>query len=65
VLMGGAGDGDRDLASLAVPRSGALVETGRPFEPYQLVDPCGVVIGQPPQRGYDQSRPVTGDIVDE
>ena len=43
LLMSGAGD--RDLASLAVPQVGALVETGRPFEPYQLVDRDGVVIG--------------------
>jgi site-specific recombinase XerC len=40
-----SGDGDRDLGSLAVPRSGALVATGLPFEPYQLVDPCGDVVG--------------------
>ena len=39
------GDGFRDLALLAVPQSGALVETGLPFEPYQLVDPSGAVIG--------------------
>ena len=43
--MTGSGDGDRDLASLAVPRSGALVATGLPFEPYQLVDPGGDAVG--------------------
>jgi site-specific recombinase XerC len=40
-----SGGGDRDLASLVVPRAGALVATGLPFEPYQLVDPCGDVVG--------------------
>lgn len=45
VLMSRAGDGDRDLAALVVPQRGSLVETGRPFEPYQLVDPAGSVIG--------------------
>ena len=44
LLMTEAGDGDRDLALLVVPQSGALVETGLPFEPYQLVDPGGAVI---------------------
>jgi site-specific recombinase XerD len=45
VPMGGASDGDRDLALLSVPQLGALAETGRPFEPYRLVDPCGSVVG--------------------
>ncbi len=42
------GDDDgtfRDLGSLAVPASGALVETGDPWEPYWLSDPAGVRIG--------------------
>jgi hypothetical protein len=39
-----SGGGDRDLASLLVPQSGALVETGLPFEPYELVDPGGAAI---------------------
>jgi integrase len=41
--MGGAGGGGVEF--LAVRQLGGLVETGRPFEPYQLVDPDGVVIG--------------------
>jgi Phage integrase family/Phage integrase, N-terminal SAM-like domain len=45
VLVSRAGDGDRDLAALVVPQRGSLVETGRPFEPYQLVEPAGSVIG--------------------
>jgi site-specific recombinase XerC len=40
-----SGEKDRDLASLAVPQSGALVATGMPFEPYHLVDPAGDVVG--------------------
>src|SRR5579864_192024 len=37
--------GERDLAALAVPQAGALRATGLPFGPYQLVDPCGDVVG--------------------
>ena len=37
--------GERDLAALAVPQAGALRATGSPFGPYQLVDPCGDVVG--------------------
>jgi site-specific recombinase XerD len=37
--------GERDLAALVVPQAGALRATGRPFEPYQLVDPSGEVVG--------------------
>ena len=35
----------RDLASLAVPRVGALVETGDVWEPWRLLDPAGGVVG--------------------
>jgi hypothetical protein len=28
------------LAALVVPRSGQLVATGNPYEPYQLIDPA-------------------------
>lgn len=45
MLVTESGGGDRDLALLVVPQSGALVETGLPFEPYQLVDPGGAAIG--------------------
>lgn len=38
-------DVPRDLGSLVVPRSGSLLETGDPWEPYRLVDPCGVPVG--------------------
>ena len=36
-------DGGRspDLANLTVPLSGAVKETGDPFEPYWLLDPAG------------------------
>ena len=33
-----------DVAGLAVPLVGALRETGDPWEPFQLVDPAGVVV---------------------
>jgi len=36
---------ERDLAALHVPQAGALCATGLPFEPYQLVDPCGEAVG--------------------
>ena len=35
---------DRDLGSLAVRRVGSLVETGDPWEPYQLLDSAGVPV---------------------
>ena len=34
--MTGRIDGPRDLAGLAVPLVGAVVETGDPWEPYRL-----------------------------
>jgi integrase len=37
-------DVPRDLGSLAVPRAGALVETGDPWEPYRLMDPAGMPV---------------------
>jgi integrase len=40
----GSGE-ERDLAALVVPQAGALRATGRPFDPYQLVDSCGGVVG--------------------
>jgi integrase len=43
--MSGTGGGGGGVEFLAVPQLGGLVETGRPFEPYQLVDPDGMVIG--------------------
>src|SRR5712692_7203960 len=36
---------DRDFAALVVPPSGRLVATGDRYEPYQLVDPGGAVVG--------------------
>ena len=42
--MIGSGE-ERDLAALVVPQAGALRATGRPFDPYQLVDSCGGVVG--------------------
>ena len=41
--MIGSGE-ERDLAALVVPQAGALRATGRPFEPYQLVDPSGGMV---------------------
>jgi site-specific recombinase XerD len=38
------GDGERDLVSLVVPRSGALEATANPFGPYRLVDADGVIV---------------------
>ena len=38
------GDPGRDLAGLAVPQAGRLVATGNRYEPYQVVDPGGVVL---------------------
>jgi site-specific recombinase XerD len=37
-------DPDRDLATLAIPLSGALLETGDPWEPYRLIDPAGAPV---------------------
>ena len=34
-----------DLARLAVPALGCVTATGDVWEPYQLVDPCGAVVG--------------------
>jgi hypothetical protein len=34
----------RDLSELVVLRSGSLMETGDPWEPYRLVDPAGVLV---------------------
>ena len=42
--MIGSGE-ERDLTALVVPQAGALRATGHPFEPYQLVDPSGEVVG--------------------
>jgi len=36
---------ESDLAALVVPQSGRLVATGDRYEPYQLIDPGGVVVG--------------------
>jgi integrase len=36
---------DRDLAELVVPQSGRLVATGNRYEPYELIDPGGAVVG--------------------
>jgi site-specific recombinase XerD len=38
------GDLPRDLAALAVPRAGRLVETGDPWEPYRLADASGCAV---------------------
>lgn len=38
-------DVPRDLASLVVPRCGAVVATGEVFEPFRLVDGTGIVVG--------------------
>jgi integrase len=35
----------QDLAALVVPQAGALRATGRRFEPYQLADPSGELVG--------------------
>ena len=35
----------RDLGSLVVPATGALVESGDPWAPYWLNDPAGVRVG--------------------
>lgn len=37
-------ESERDLATLVVARVGRLEETGSPWEPYRLVDPCGGVV---------------------
>jgi hypothetical protein len=34
-----------DVAGLIVPSAGGLGETGDPWEPFQLVDPAGGVVG--------------------
>jgi integrase len=34
----------RELAALAVPAVGSLVETGGPWEPYRLIDPAGAPV---------------------
>jgi len=39
----GSGE-ERELSALAVPQAGGLRATGRPFEPYELVDPGGDVV---------------------
>jgi hypothetical protein len=39
------GDGERNLAALAVPRIGGLRETRDPWEPYRLHDAEGAVVG--------------------
>jgi len=44
LAMTGWSDGPRDLAGLAVPLVGAVVETGDPWEPYQLLDAAGAVV---------------------
>src|SRR6266566_1298280 len=44
-MADGQEDGVRDLGSLVVPVAGALVETGDPWEPYYLSDPCGDRVG--------------------
>lgn len=43
--MCGAEDAQRDLAAIVVPQAGCLQETGDSFDPYQLVDPDGGVVG--------------------
>jgi site-specific recombinase XerD len=42
--MIGDADPERDLAALVVPQSGRLVATGNRYEPFQLLDPDGVVV---------------------
>ena len=42
ITEGGLG---RDLAALVVPQSGRLVATGDRYEPYQLIDAGGAVVG--------------------
>ena len=42
--MVGQDGSSRDLALLVVPVVGSLRETGDPWEPYQLLDPGGVVV---------------------
>jgi hypothetical protein len=39
------GEQSLDLASLTVPRVGALVETGDLWEPWRLLDPAGEMVG--------------------
>jgi hypothetical protein len=34
-----------NLAGMVVPQTGRLVATGDPWEPYQLLDPAGAVVG--------------------
>jgi site-specific recombinase XerD len=43
--MIGNGEPERDLAALVVPPVGRLVATGNRYEPYQLIDPGGEVVG--------------------
>ncbi len=43
--MGIEEDTSRDLAAMVVARVGSLVATGDPWEPYQLVDGDGTVVG--------------------
>jgi site-specific recombinase XerD len=38
------GDPERDLVALVVAQSGRLVATGNRYEPYQLLDPDGVLV---------------------
>jgi site-specific recombinase XerD len=42
--MAGFGEQSRDLAVLAVPAAGSLMETGNRWEPYRLVDPAGAAV---------------------
>ena len=42
--MAGDEEESRDLARLAVPAVGSLVETGSQWEPYQLLDPAGAPV---------------------
>jgi hypothetical protein len=38
------GDVTRDLAGLAVPAAGSLLETGSVLEPYRLIGPDGAAV---------------------
>ena len=44
VVMSAAGESPGDLAELVVPAAGGLCATGRPGEPYRLLDADGVVV---------------------
>ncbi|MEU8975620.1 hypothetical protein AB0D11_41570 [Streptomyces monashensis] len=43
--MAEAHEGFGELSGLVVPPVGAVVETADPWEPYQLLDACGAVVG--------------------